>query len=68
MRVVIVAIGSAGDVHPFVAVGRGLFERGHDVLVLASAWYEEAVTRAGLRFEGMDTREHYLEMTARPEL
>jgi UDP:flavonoid glycosyltransferase YjiC (YdhE family) len=68
VRVAIVAIGSAGDVHPFVAIGRGLRERGHDVLVLASAWYEEAVTGAGLGFEPMDTREHYLEMTARPEL
>ncbi len=68
MRVVIVAIGSAGDVHPFVAVGRGLRERGHDVVIHAGAWYEEAVTRAGLAFEAMDTREHYLEMTARPEL
>ncbi|MFI5402191.1 MAG: glycosyltransferase, partial [Planctomycetota bacterium] len=68
MRVVIVAIGSAGDVHPFVAIGRGLRERGHDVVIHAGAWYEEAVTGAGLGFEPMDTREHYLEMTARPEL
>jgi len=68
VRVVIVAIGSAGDVHPFVAVGQGLRERGHDVLVLASAWFEEAVTRAGLGFLAMDTRERYLEMTRRPEL
>jgi rhamnosyltransferase subunit B len=68
MRIVIVAIGSAGDVHPFVAVGKGLRERGHEVLIHASAWYEEAVTRAGLTFEPMDTRERYLRMTARPEL
>ena len=68
VRIAITAIGSAGDVHPFVAVGRGLRERGHDVLILASAWYEEAVTGAGLEFAAMDTREHYVEMTARPEL
>jgi UDP:flavonoid glycosyltransferase YjiC (YdhE family) len=68
MRVVIVAIGSAGDVHPFVAIGRGLRERGHEVLIHASAWYEEAVTRAGIGFQAMDTRERYLEMTARSEL
>jgi len=65
---VIVAVGSAGDVHPFVAVGRGLRERGHDVVIHASAWFEDAVTRAGLGFEAMDTRERYLEMTRRPEL
>lgn len=68
MRVAIVALGSAGDVHPFVAIGRGLRERGHDVALYASAWYEEAVTRAGLRFEALGTREQYLEMTTRPEL
>ncbi len=68
MRVVITAIGSAGDVHPFVAVGRELRARGHDVLIHAGAWYEEAVTAAGLSFEPMDTRERYLEVTARKEL
>lgn len=68
MRVAIVALGSAGDVHPFVAVGRGLRERGHEVAIYASAWYEEAVTRAGLGFHGLGTREQYVEMTARPEL
>jgi len=68
MRIAIVAIGSAGDVHPFVAIGRRLVERGHDVVVHASAWYEEAVTGAGLGFWPMDTRERYLEVTKRPEL
>ncbi|HEX5139058.1 MAG TPA: nucleotide disphospho-sugar-binding domain-containing protein [Planctomycetota bacterium] len=68
MRIVITAIGSAGDVHPFVAVGRALHARGHEIVIHAGAWYEEAVTRAGLGFEPMDTREHYLEMTRRPEL
>jgi rhamnosyltransferase subunit B len=68
MRFAIVAIGSAGDVHPFVAVGRELVRRGHEVRIHASAWYEEAVTGAGLGFEAIDTKERYLEMTARPEL
>jgi UDP:flavonoid glycosyltransferase YjiC (YdhE family) len=68
MRVVITAIGSAGDVHPFVAVGRELRARGHEVVIHASAWFEEAVAQAGIGFEPMDTRERYLEMTRRPEL
>jgi UDP:flavonoid glycosyltransferase YjiC (YdhE family) len=68
MRIAITAIGSAGDVHPFVAVGRELRARGHEVVIHAGAWYEEAVTRAGLSFEAMDTRDRYLEMTARKEL
>jgi len=68
MRVVIVALGSAGDVHPFVAIGRALAGRGHEVAFYTSAWFEEVVRAAGLRFESVQSRERYAEITARPEL
>ncbi|MBI2378712.1 MAG: glycosyltransferase family 1 protein [Deltaproteobacteria bacterium] len=44
MRVVLAPVGSRGDVQPFLALGRGLMARGHQVLVVVSenyrAWIE----------------------------
>ena len=50
VHAVLVALGSSGDVHPFVGLGRELVRRGHDVTVVAAGWFREVVGRAGLRF------------------
>lgn len=50
MDVLLIAIGSHGDVHPFVGIGRGLAARGHRVTILTNAHFEHMITRAGLRF------------------
>jgi len=68
MRVVLVAAGSAGDVNPFLAFGRVLRERGHDVVLFTSGIFEEAARAAGLRLVALVSREQFLEFTARPEL
>jgi len=46
----IVAVGSAGDVYPFIAVGQALMRRGHEVTVVAAAAYRARVESAGLVF------------------
>ena len=38
-RIVFTTIGSYGDLHPYIAVGRGLRARGHEVLIATSARY-----------------------------
>jgi UDP:flavonoid glycosyltransferase YjiC (YdhE family) len=49
-RIVISTIGSYGDLHPYIAVGRGLRARGHEVLIATSARYAPKVHSAGLGF------------------
>ena len=68
MRFVISALGSAGDVHPFVAIGDALLARGHAVLILAAPPFEERIRRAGLAFAAMGTADDYERMLQRPEL
>jgi rhamnosyltransferase subunit B len=48
MRVLILTVGSAGDVLPFLAVGRALRARGHEVMVVVNEAFVEATERAGL--------------------
>jgi UDP:flavonoid glycosyltransferase YjiC (YdhE family) len=50
MNVTIIALGSRGDVQPYVALGRGLKDAGHAVKVLASPDFQSLITGAGLGF------------------
>lgn len=49
-RVVILAVGSRGDIQPCVALGRELVLRGDRVRVIASEPYRSLITGAGLDF------------------
>ncbi|WP_035601310.1 nucleotide disphospho-sugar-binding domain-containing protein [Haloferula sp. BvORR071] len=68
MRILIYAMGSAGDVHPFTGIGRALQARGHEVTLLTSAYFEDLVRRAGLEFRGMGTVEDFERVQADPHL
>jgi len=50
MRIALIAIGSRGDVQPYVALGRGLKESGHDICVVTHAVFENFVRDAQLDF------------------
>lgn len=50
MEIVILAIGSRGDVQPLVALGLGLQAAGHQVCVATHATFETMVRNSGLRF------------------
>lgn len=68
MRALMFAIGSAGDVFPFLALGKGLRERGWQVTVAASPVHAAAVARAGCDLEPMGTAEDYDRLTSNPNL
>jgi rhamnosyltransferase subunit B len=50
MHFLMSALGSAGDVHPFIALGQALQRRGHEVELLASPWFQARIEAAGLGF------------------
>ena len=45
--------GSLGDIHPYIAVGLGLRDRGHTVTVASSESYRAKIEGEGLRFHAM---------------
>lgn len=49
MKVLLFGIGTRGDVQPFVALGRGLAARGHDVTLAAPRGFAPMVEAAGLQ-------------------
>lgn len=52
-RVLLAAIGSYGDVNPFLAVGGGLRRRGHSVILAAPAQYARDAARESLEFKAL---------------
>jgi len=68
VRILIFALGSAGDVHPFIGIGRALKARGHDVILLASGFFEQTVLSAGLDFRAMGSAEDFERLCSHPDL
>lgn len=66
MRVLLLAAGTLGDVHPLVALGRALCDRGHDVVLISYANFEPVARRAGLGFIAWASAEDYQLLVARP--
>lgn len=66
MRIAMVAIGSRGDVQPFLALGAGLRARGHEVRLATHGDFRALTREAGLEFFGVPgSPKHYFES---PEL
>jgi UDP:flavonoid glycosyltransferase YjiC (YdhE family) len=61
-------VGSSGDVHPFVGIGRALRSRGHDATLLASEPFRCISERAGLRFVATQSEEEFDRLTKHPDL
>lgn len=68
LHVVIATLGSAGDIHPFLALGQGLQARGHRVTVLCPEPFGPLVAQAGLGFGAMGSSAQYEAATQEPDL
>src|SRR4051795_4876040 len=65
-RIVIATFGSLGDLHPFIAVAKGLQARGHEPVIATSAYHRERVERQGIAF--YPVRPALLGLEDQPEL
>lgn len=68
MRVLLSTIGTAGDVHPFIAVGLALKSRGHEVVVLANPHFAGRINGAGLGFWPLGMEAEYLRFVKHADL
>ena len=62
------SVGSAGDVHPFVAVALGLRERGHIVSVATNPYFAPLLEQLQLPLVPVGTVEQFDQATAHPAL
>ena len=61
-------VGSHGDVHPFIGLGRELKRRGHEVTVFVNGHFRDLVERAALAFVEVGTAEEFHAALEHPDL
>jgi rhamnosyltransferase subunit B len=67
-HIALLPLGSAGDVFPFIWLGRGLKSRGHHVTLITASLFEKSVSQAGLNFIGFGRPEEFEELQRDPRL
>jgi rhamnosyltransferase subunit B len=68
VNVLLFALGSHGDVHPFVGLGIRLRQRGHHVAVATNEYFKPLVDHAQLEFIQCGTTEQYTKLAQDPDL
>jgi UDP:flavonoid glycosyltransferase YjiC (YdhE family) len=68
MRILLLTIGSYGDVHPFVGLAQRLRQRGHDASVATNPFFRRLVDAAGVPFHPLGTRDQYERWTANADI
>eukprot|EP01138_Halocafeteria_seosinensis_P001105 gb/GECG01001130.1/.p1 GENE.gb/GECG01001130.1/~~gb/GECG01001130.1/.p1 ORF type:complete len:970 (+),score=69.47 gb/GECG01001130.1/:1-2910(+) len=73
LRLVVLTIGTRGDVQPFLTLGQTLHERGHNVVIASSDNFHELIEEHGLEFapigiSKIDQPTHWLEVKSVGEM
>lgn len=55
MKVLLLSIGTRGDMEPFLAIGQLMQEKGHDVTCLFPEQFKQLVADSGFQFESLGT-------------
>jgi len=68
MKILLAPVGSHGDVHPFIAIGRTMQQRGHEVVLITSEPFRELAERQGFGFAPTGTADDYEALIHDPDL
>lgn len=67
-HILLFPLGSSGDVHPFIGLGRKLLARGHRVTLFTCEHFETAAAKSGLEFVSTYSTEDYFKIQDDPEI
>ncbi len=65
MNVAVLTLGTRGDVQPYVALGAGLKQAGHEVTLVTGKGFDELVAGRGIHYVALD--QDLLELARSPE-
>lgn len=68
MNILLITLGSAGDVHPFIGLGLGLKRKGHHVIIITNEYFKELIQNSGLEFIKYGIAEDYFRIATNPSL
>jgi len=67
-HILLLPFGSAGDVFPFIWLGRHLMARGHRVTMITACLFEEHASKAGLHFIPLGDKDEFETMIRDPRI
>lgn len=67
-EILLLPFGSAGDVFPFIWLGRQLMARGHRVRMITACLFEEQVRKAGVEFIPLGSKDEFEAMIRDPRI
>ncbi len=67
-KIAVMALGSAGDVNPFLGIAHALARRGHHVTFITNPYFRAGVDAAGLAFSAIGTEPDYVRHLSNPDL
>ena len=67
-EILLLPFGSAGDVFPFIWLGRQLMARGHRVRMITACLFEEHARKAGLEFISLGEKDDFEAMIRDPRI
>ncbi len=68
MTILLLTIGSAGDVHPFIGIAQALQRRGHRVRMIVNPHFTTPIQNAGLELIPLGKASDYEDLLADPNL
>ena len=67
-HVILVGLGSSGDVNPLLGIGSALRDRGHRTTLVSAPQFRHAATSIGAGFSPLGSAEEYDAVYADPDL
>lgn len=67
-KIAVMALGSVGDVNPFLGIADALSRRGHEVTFITNPYFKDWVHAAGLTFSALGTEAEYDRHLSNPDL
>ncbi len=68
MRVILIPIGSSGDVFPYLGLGQRLAARGHEIVVITNGHFRGLVESLGFTYDEFGSDEQYRKALHNPDL
>ncbi len=68
MTIVVLTIGSSGDVHPFIGLALALHRRGHKVVFITNPYFGGSAVRAGLDVVPLGTADEFGDALSNPDV
>ncbi len=66
MRLLLITLGSHGDIHPFFAIAQAMRAAGHEAIVATNPYFQDQANRAGIPFAALSDRVDVAEIMQHP--